>query len=125
MLRNILVRTILASAIAVLALPALAFEKGEWVLGRYKGGEYWFPGVVRSDDGGTITVVYDDGDVEKLERAHVKAYNWKVGSRVSCRWKSGDKWYPGRITRLAGSDLSVAYDDGDREDTKTGLCRSK
>ena len=72
-----------------------------------------------------MTVAYDDGDRETLSANRVKDYDWKVGSVVECRWKSGDKWYQGKITALSDDRLSIAYDDGDREKTKTGLCRSQ
>ena len=38
----------------LLAIPATAFAQnpGDWVLGNWKGGGYWFPGVVQA---GTAT----------------------------------------------------------------------
>ena len=122
---RIVARALLAAGLLAVALPALAWEKGDWVLARYKQREFWFPGVVEKDVGGTVTVLYDDGDRETLAAAYVKKYDWKVGSRVSCNWKNGGKWYPGKITKLEAGFLSIAYDDGDDEDTTTGLCRSK
>ena len=116
---------------ALLALlasgTALAHQDGDWVLARWKGGDYWFPGVVKSQSSSQLTIAYDDGTLEKLSRDKVRPYNWKVGSRVQCRWKDGDDWYAGKITKIAsdGVAISIAYDDGDREDTSTGACRSK
>lgn len=104
---------------------ALAYQSGEWVLGKYRNGTYWYPGIVQSDQGGKVTVAYDDGDRETLLSNQVKNYTWKVGTQVECRWKNGDKWYPGKITALQGSAVSIAYDDGDRENTSTGKCRSQ
>jgi hypothetical protein len=40
-------------------------------------------------------------------------------------WKRGGKWYRGKISALSGGDLSVAYDDGNRAKTTTGMCRSQ
>ncbi|NLD14881.1 MAG: hypothetical protein GX665_07290 [Gammaproteobacteria bacterium] len=116
---------------ALLALlassTALAYQDGDWVLARWKSGEYWFPGVVKNQSGSQLTIAYDDGTREKLSRDKVRPYNWKVGSRVECRWQNGDDWYAGKITKIArdGVAISIAYDDGDREDTSTGACRSK
>ena len=115
----------LAAVLVLAALPALAYERGDWVLARWEKGEYWFPGIVERHVDGQVSIQYDDGDRETLPAAYVKKYDWKVGSRVSCNWQNGGKWYPGRITRLKGGSLSIAYDDGDRENTTTGLCRSK
>lgn len=106
---------------------ALAQVPGEWVLGRWQGDQYWFPGVVQSVTDSTINIAYDDGTVETLPYSMVRPYDWKAGTRVDCRWQEGDVWYPGQITYAApdGITLDIAYDDGDRETTRTGLCRSR
>jgi len=112
-----------------LAAPsaALAQVPGEWVLGRWQGDQYWFPGVIQSMTDTTINIAYDDGTVETLPYALVRPYDWTSGTRVECRWQEGEIWYPGQITFASpdGVSLSVAYDDGDREETRTGLCRSR
>ena len=105
------------------ASPAAAFSEGDWVLAQWKGGEYWFPGVVESASGGKVTVAFDDGTRETRPSNQVRDYDWRVGSKVECNWK-GQGWYRGKITALSGEKLSIAYDDGDKETTKTGRCRS-
>lgn len=104
---------------------ALAFERGDWVLGRWDDGEYWYPGVVESSTRGSVTILYDDGDRATEPSNRVKPYNWRVGTRVECNWKGRGEWYEGAISRLDGSNLRVDYDDGDIERTKTGRCRSQ
>jgi len=94
-------------------------------LGRYRNGAYWFPGIVQSDNSGRVTIAYDNGDRETLPANLVKAYNWGVGTRVECNWKNGGTWYAGKITALRGGAVSIAYDDGDKENTSTGKCRSR
>lgn len=122
---RILSRLALAAAIFGGGLsPVLAQTAGDWVLARYKGGDYWFPGIVQSIAGDRVVVAYDDGDRETLALSRVRPYNWAIGSRVECNFKRGGKWYPGVISSLAGEALGVNYDDGDKERTKTGLCRS-
>jgi hypothetical protein len=109
----------------VLATPALALDRGDWVLGRWQGGKFWFPGIVQQAGGGQVTIKYDDGTKETLPRKLVKRYDWTIGTRVECDWKGGGTWYRGNIAKLNGGELVVAYDDGSRERTVTGRCRSR
>lgn len=104
---------------------ALAYQSGEWVLGKYRNGPYWYPGIVQSDNQGRVTIAYDDGDRETLPSSQVKNYTWQAGTQVECNWKNGGQWYPGRIAALRGGSVSIAYDDGDKENTTTGKCRSR
>lgn len=118
-------RWLFALASLVFATAASAYQKGDWVLARFQNGPFWFPGVVESDNGRGVTVVYDDGDRETLASNLVKNYDWQPGSVVECNFESSGKWFRGKITTLSGDKLSIAYDDGDKERTKTGLCRSR
>jgi hypothetical protein len=107
---------------------APAQERNEWVLARWKGGEYWFPGVVQSRTPKTVDVVYDDGTRESLPAGRVKPYDWRVGGAVQCRWNAGSIWYAARITKISGDGvkLTVVYDaDGVKEKLQTGYCRSQ
>lgn len=103
---------------------AQAQNAGDWVLARYRNGNYWFPGVLQSVSGDRLTIAYDDGDRETLHVSAVRPYNWRIGSRVQCNFRGGGQWYSGRISALGGSSLSINYDDGDFERTSTGRCRS-
>jgi hypothetical protein len=104
-----------------------AQQRGDWVLARWKGEAYWFPGVVQSRDGDWVTVAYDDGTRETLRLREVRSYDWRQGSRVQCQWNGGNDWYEGRITAMSGDGVTidVLYDDGDRERTQTAACRSQ
>ena len=105
-----------------------AQERGDWVLARWQNGDYWFPGVVQSQNGKTVDVAYDDGTRETLPLSRVKPYNWTVGSAVQCRWNAGSVWYAARIKKVSGNGvkLSVVYDaDGVKETLQTGYCRSQ
>ena len=104
--------------------PAAAQQIGEWVLARYKGGDYWYPGVIQTVIPEAITVLYDDGMREALPLNQVRPYDWNTGSAVECNWQNGGKWYPGKIVSLKATLLTVRYDDGDVETTRTGQCRS-
>lgn len=113
-----------AAMIVGCATSASAQTVGDWVLGDYKGAGYWYPGVVDKVGNGTVTIRYDDGDRETVGLNAVRPYDWKIGSRVECNFKGQGDWYAGKISSLSGEKLGVAYDDGDKETTKTGRCRS-
>lgn len=118
----------LAIATGLLALfsgTANAQTAGDWVLGNYKGAGYWFPGVIDTIGGGKVTIRYDDGEKETVSMDNVRPYDWKIGSKVECNYKRQGNWYAGTISSLSGEKISISYDDGDKETTKTGLCRSK
>lgn len=114
-----------AGILAALVTSAGAQTVGDWVLGNYKGGAYWFPGVVEKTGNGTVTVVYDDGDRETVGLTAVRPYDWMIGMKVECNFQGQGNWYPGTISALAGETIGIAYDDGDKETTKTGRCRSR
>ncbi len=103
--------------------PALAFERGDWVLARYSGGRFFYPGIVQGVAGKNVQVRYDMGEVETRPDIQVKVFNWRVGTRIECNWRDVG-WFSGRINALERGNLSIAYDDGDREDTRTSRCRS-
>ncbi|OJF94501.1 tudor domain-containing protein [Pararhizobium antarcticum] len=105
--------------------PASAQTVGDWVLGNYQGAGYWFPGVAEKVGGGKITIRYDDGDRETVGLDKVRPYDWMIGMRVECNYKGSGDWYAGKIASLAGEKIGIAYDDGDKETTKTGRCRTQ
>ncbi|MFG1404110.1 tudor domain-containing protein [Xanthobacter sediminis] len=104
---------------------ANAQTAGDWVLGNYKGAGYWFPGVIEKVGDGKITIRYDDGDKETVAVKDVRPYDWAIGTKVECNYKGQGNWYAGTIASLAGEKIGIAYDDGDKETTKTGRCRTK
>ena len=112
---------------ALLSLPAAAVAQnsGDWVLSQWKGSSQFFPGVVQKREGNSVWVLFDDGTREVRPANLLRPFDWRAGSRMECRWTDGN-WYPGRITFM-GSDgltLDVLYDDGDRQRTNTGRCRT-
>lgn len=117
--------TLLAAAIlATTAGGANAQTQGDWVLGDYKGSGYWFAGIAEKIDGDKITILYDDGERETVNRSRVRPYDWMIGMAVQCNYQGKGDWYPGTIVSLAGEKIGIAYDDGDKETTTTGRCRS-
>ncbi len=116
---------IAAAVLAISGASASAQTVGDWVLGNYQGSGYWFPGVVEKVQRGKITIAYDDGDREVVAPENVRPYDWKIGTKVECNYKGAGDWYSGRIASLAGEKIGINYDDGDKETTKTGRCRSR
>jgi hypothetical protein len=114
-----------AGALALSASAASAQTPGDWVLARYKGGAHYYPGILQGVSGDRATVAYDDGDRETMSLALIRPYNWTIGGRVECNFKGGGKWYPGVIASLSGGTIGINYDDGDKERTTTGRCRSQ
>ena len=106
-------------------VSADAQSNGDWVLGNYKGAGYWFPGIVEKSGGGKVTIRYDDGDRETVSISNVRPYDWMIGMKVECNFKGQGNWYRGTISSLAGEKIGIAYDDGDKETTKTGRCRTQ
>lgn len=106
---------------------AVAQQRGDWALARWQDGQYWFPGVIESRSGNVVTIAYDDGTRETLSLDKVRPFDWAAGTRVHCRWQGGREWYPGVIRSVDrdGVGIDVAYDDGDREQTRTGACREQ
>ena len=118
--------TLLAAAILVTtSLASYAQTQGDWVLGDYKGSGYWFPGIAEKIEGGKITILYDDGERETVNLSKIRPYDWMIGMTVECNFKGQGVWYPGTIASLAGEKIGIAYDDGDKETTTTGRCRSR
>ena len=117
--------TILATAILVMSsLGSHAQTQGDWVLGNYKGSGYWFAGIAEKIEGGKITILYDDGERETVNLSNIRPYDWMIGMRIECNFKGQGDWYPGTIASLAGEKIGIDYDDGDKETTTTGLCRT-
>ena len=115
---------VLAALIAPCSVSAQ--QRGDWVLARWQGGPYWFPCVIESREGTMLSIAYDDGTKETLALDKVRPYDWALGTRIQCRWKGGGEWYAGKITAISrdGVTIDVAYDDGDKEQTRTGACRA-
>jgi DNA repair protein Crb2 Tudor domain len=108
------------------ATPATAqFAASDWVLAQWRGGAYYYPATVIRTDTASVTLEYDDGARETRPVNQVKRYDWKLGSKIECRWTDGG-WYGAAITAIGGDGVSldIVYDDGAVQRTKTKRCRS-
>ena len=118
-----------AVAVACSAVPAQAqerFQAGEWVVGRWQGGDFYYPATVVADRGNSIEVEYDSGRRDTLTRNQVRAFRWSRGGRVECRYSDGE-FYAATITSMStdGVTLDVRYDDGETGQSQTKFCRSR
>ena len=71
----------------------------------------------------TVTIRYRDGDRDTRSVNQAKPYDWTIGSQVECNWEGKGTWYPGVIAGVEA--LAINYDDGDKEASTAGKCRSK
>lgn len=120
-----------AAALALLGCATASapapLAQGDWVLARWQDDREWyFPAVVTARTGDDLALQYDDGDVGSQPSANVRAFDWEVGTQLSCRW-SDEHWYPARITQMSPNrfDIRVRYDDGDKGELNTSRCRSE
>lgn len=104
---------------------ALALGPGDRVVAHWRESGLEFSGKVGSIQGNLVKVDFDDGTSEEVDVAKVRAFDWAVGGKISCRWKGEKAWYAGTITALEDPKLHVRYDDGDEEDTTLALCRRR
>lgn len=49
--------------------------------------------------------------------------DYKVGDSVECNWKSGGRYYPGKVAATENGKLFIHYNDGDKEHTTESMCR--
>lgn len=116
--------TLLGCATASAPAP---LAQGDWVLARWQDDREWyFPAIVTARTGNDLALQYDDGDTGTQSAENVRAFDWDVGTHLSCRW-SDENWYPARITQMSPNryDIRVRYDDGDKGDINTSRCRSQ
>jgi uncharacterized OB-fold protein len=85
---------------------------GETVFAWWEPNQIYFVGTVVEDHGANALVVFEDGDNAVVARAKMRPMEIRVGSKVLARW-SDEKYYPGRVDRIVGRALHIAYDDGD------------
>ena len=126
-LNRAILRTTLTAVAFSLSSAALAQEVGDWVLSPWQGSVEYYPGVIESRSGSVVTVRFDDGSVETRQAYSVRRFNWRAGSRVSCRWSDG-RWYQARINWISsdGYNMQIRYrKDGSIENTTTGDCRTR
>jgi hypothetical protein len=99
--------------------------EGDSVLGRFRGGDFGFPGVVERIDDGQVTICYDDGDRDTRPAAEVRPLDWRPGTRVDAIWSGDGQWYAATILDIFDRRVALRFDDGIEEETETARCRVK
>src|SRR5687768_12545677 len=69
------------------------WRPGDRVLAKW-ADSYFYPGQVRDIQGDGCMVVFDDGEALWIHFAHVFQADITVGSRVFCRARGGENFYP-------------------------------
>lgn len=101
------------------------FQEGDSVLGRFRGGDFGFPGVVERIENGQVTIRYDDGDRDTRPAAEVLPLDWQPGTRVDAVWSGDGRWYSATILDIFDRRVALRFDDGIEEETETARCRVK
>jgi len=113
-------------------MKADAFEEGDKVEARFRGGTKWFQGrIKRVNRNGSYDIRYEDGDTEESVDASmirrprssagddkkVKVEVFEEGDKVEARFRGGTKWFAGRIKRVGrNGSYDIRYEDGDTEE---------
>lgn len=95
----------------------------EKVLARWIDG--WYVATIVQKVGPNYQVIFDDGDQATVPPSGIKPLNWRPGSRVECNWKGLGSYYSGTIRQMDGLKISMDYDDGSKEITLIGRCRTR
>jgi hypothetical protein len=98
------------------------FAEGDRVLAQDIDG-FIYPAEVLSMDGDKFVVSFLDGPERMLTPELLRPFTLRTGTPVQCRWKGGQAYFPGKITRMEGDRVHIDYDDGDREWTTVRLVR--
>lgn len=85
-------------------------------MGRWKGGNRWYPGKITKVSGDEIYVNYDDGSKEVLPPmnvAHLSQPNSSiaVGQAVLAKW-TDNNYYSGTVQSFDDSTVTVKWNDG-------------
>ncbi|CAN5279234.1 hypothetical protein BH11PSE11_BH11PSE11_07310 [soil metagenome] len=122
---------VLLSLLAAFAAPAFAaFQAGDRVECNWKGGGKYYKGQVGAAEGDKLFINYNDGDKEHTSASMCRPLTiasgpMAEGSRVECRWKNGNVWYPGVIAEKTADQVFIHYNDGDKENTTLSKCRPR
>lgn len=119
---------VLALALLIAGATVGFAQSSQWevddrVLVKWSGDEFWYPATITEANGSRYHVVFDDGDEEWTDATRIAAEDLTVGSRIFGNWERRGLYYPGKITARRGNEITILYDDGDRETTTIAVVR--
>lgn len=105
---------------------ASLLKPGTIVLSQWVNNNKWYPSIVKSVSGNSVNIIWNDGTKGTIKKDQVKKYTWQTGTPIECTWSKDNKYYPGKIHRLSGNDLTIKWDDGGNTEKRTlSNCRSQ
>ena len=117
-------KLIVIFSLLMYSVAAAAPKTGDRVLAVWGDG-FFYPGRVQALTDGGAGIAFDDGDVANVALDKLRAIDWRVGSEVQCNFKNQGKYYPGKIARMDGETIAIAYADGTSETATICRCRSR
>lgn len=95
----------------------VALTVGMSVHGNWQRRGAYYHAKILAQNGSTVRVQYNDGEIEDTTRAHLRLafHPWELftpGRRVLARWGSDGYWYPGTVQQLEAARCQVRFDDG-------------
>jgi hypothetical protein len=103
-------------------VKSIPFDEGDRVWATDIDG-FTYPAEIVSINEDKIVVHFLDGPERMLTPELIKRFELKTGTAVACRWKAGQAYFPGKITKIEGDRVHIDYDDGDKEWTTVRLVR--
>ncbi len=101
---------------------SFAFDEGDRVFCTDIDGCTYAAEIVSVDDD-KIIVQFLDGPERMLTPELIRRFDLKVGAAVECRWKGGQQFFPGTVSKVEGDRIFVDYADGDKEWSSIRLVR--
>jgi hypothetical protein len=99
------------------------FREGDRVLAPWEPS-WFYPGILRTIDGDTAFIKFDDGDRALVPMADLMPLQLEAGARVFARWNQGPKTYaPATLVAINGEIIDIRYDDGRAERTTVSFIR--
>jgi hypothetical protein len=89
-------------------------KKGDRVWAPWMGGVL-FVGTVAGIRNEEAEIHFDDGDKGWVRLDQLSPFEAREGMRVMSRWKMGQQYFPGVVTKVSGNRVYIHYDDGDEE----------
>lgn len=116
--------TILAALVfmVTLAATALAYDKGDRIIGQWEDG-FWYPGTVVEVKDKVLTVEFDAGEKKDINVEQIAQIDWASGVKLECKWPYDEKNYPGTLVERNGEKVRIVFDDGDKANLTVGKCR--